>query len=98
MRRSYLKKAGIMILALIISFPLLLGLAGKAKAEEYDSNRYKMITVHAGEDGYFDDDPTIHTVEPWHIRYIDDPATAKEIMDAGITLEEYLGAVEPSGE
>lgn len=31
--------------------------------------------------------------EPWHIRYIDDPAKAKEIMSEGLTLEEYLGAV-----
>lgn len=28
--------------------------------------------------------------EPWHIRYIDSPETAKEITDKGITLEEYL--------
>lgn len=28
--------------------------------------------------------------EPWHIRYIDSPDTAKEITDKGITLEEYL--------
>ncbi len=27
--------------------------------------------------------------EPWHFRYIDDPALAKEIMDSGITFEEY---------
>lgn len=31
--------------------------------------------------------------EPWHIRYIDDPEIACEIMDAGLTLEGYLGAV-----
>lgn len=31
--------------------------------------------------------------EPWHIRYLDDPAIAKEIMAKDITLEEYLGAV-----
>ena len=31
--------------------------------------------------------------EPWHIRYIDDPKAAREIMEKGITLEEYLGAV-----
>lgn len=29
--------------------------------------------------------------EPWHIRYIDSTDTAKEIMDKGITFEEYLG-------
>ena len=34
--------------------------------------------------------------EPWHIRYIDDVEKAKEIMSKGITLEEYLGAVESS--
>ena len=27
--------------------------------------------------------------EPWHIRYLDDPAIAKEITDKGITFEEY---------
>ena len=31
--------------------------------------------------------------EPWHIRYLDDTAVAKEIMDKDITFEEYLGAV-----
>ncbi len=34
--------------------------------------------------------------EPWHIRYIDNPDTAREIMDAGLTLEEYLRG-EPYG-
>lgn len=29
--------------------------------------------------------------EPWHIRYIDNVETAKEIMSKGITFEEYLG-------
>ncbi len=29
--------------------------------------------------------------EPWHIRYIDNVEAAKEIMDKGITFEEYLG-------
>ena len=28
--------------------------------------------------------------EPWHIRYIDSPDTAREIMEQGLTLEEYL--------
>ena len=30
--------------------------------------------------------------EPWHIRYIDDVAIAKDITSKGVTLEEYLGA------
>ena len=32
--------------------------------------------------------------EPWHIRYLDDPVIAKEIMDKDVTLEEYLGKVQ----
>ena len=40
------------------------------------------------------EDITGYSYEPWHIRYIDDPAVAKEIMDEGITLEEYLGVAE----
>ena len=43
------------------------------------------------------DEITGYSYEPWHFRYINDPAIAKEIMDAGITLEEYLGEV-PSEE
>ena len=40
---------------------------------------------------YLDGDEHItgYAYEPWHIRYLDDPAIAKEIMDAGITFEEY---------
>ena len=34
---------------------------------------------------------TGYSYEPWHFRYINDPAKAKEIMDKGVTLEEYLG-------
>ena len=33
---------------------------------------------------------TGYSYEPWHFRYINDPEIAKEIMDKGITLEEYL--------
>ena len=31
--------------------------------------------------------------EPWHIRYVDDVDIAKEIMNSGVTLEGWLGAV-----
>ena len=37
------------------------------------------------------DAQTGYSYEPWHFRYIDNPEIAKEIMDKGITLEEYLG-------
>ena len=30
--------------------------------------------------------------EPWHIRYLDNVDTAKEITEKGVTFEEYLGA------
>ena len=36
------------------------------------------------------DDITGYGYEPWHFRYIDDATIAKEIMDKGLTLEEYL--------
>ena len=36
------------------------------------------------------DDITGYSYEPWHFRYIDDVDVAKEIMEKGLTLEEYL--------
>ena len=36
------------------------------------------------------EDITGYGAEVWHFRYIDNPSIAKEIMDKGITLEEYL--------
>lgn len=36
------------------------------------------------------EDITGYGPEVWHFRYVDDKAIAKEIMDKGITLEEYL--------
>ena len=41
-------------------------------------------------------DITGYSYEPWHLRYVGDPAVAQEITDKGITLEEYLGQVEPA--
>ena len=37
------------------------------------------------------DDITGYSYEPWHLRYIDSPEIAKEIMSKDITFEEYLG-------
>lgn len=39
---------------------------------------------------------TGYSYEPWHMRYVGDPQLAKQIMEQGITLEEYLGQVEPA--
>ena len=36
------------------------------------------------------EDITGYGAEVWHFRYVDDPKIAKEIMDKGLTLEEYL--------
>ena len=40
------------------------------------------------------EDTTGYAYEPWHIRYLDSPETAKEITDSGMTLEEYLEKTE----
>lgn len=40
---------------------------------------------------------TGYNYEPWHLRYIGDAKVAKEIMDKGITLEEYLGEAKDVG-
>ncbi len=40
------------------------------------------------------EDVTEYGYEPWHLRYVGSPEIAKEIMDQGITLEEYLGETE----
>ncbi len=37
---------------------------------------------------------TGYAYEPWHFRYINDPVLAQEIMDKGISFEEYKGALE----
>lgn len=61
---------------------------------------WEVIHSRLGEHGFIlryldgQEETTGYAYEPWHIRYIDDPATAQEIMDKGITFEEYLGASE----
>lgn len=44
------------------------------------------------------EDITGYDYEPWHIRYLDDEKVAHEIMDKGITFEEYLGVAEQAKE
>ena len=36
------------------------------------------------------EDVTGYSYEPWHIRYVDDVDTAKDIMASGLAFEEYL--------
>lgn len=40
------------------------------------------------------EDITGYAYEPWHIRYIGDSKVAHEIMDNGLTFEEYLGVAD----
>lgn len=40
---------------------------------------------------------TGYNYEPWHLRYINDEKAAKEIMNSGTTLEEYLGTAKDAG-
>ena len=42
------------------------------------------------------EDITGYSYEPWHMRYVGDPEIAKTITGKGLTLEEYLGQVEPA--
>ena len=39
---------------------------------------------------------TGYSYEPWHIRYLDDADVARQITDQGITLERYLGELDPA--
>ena len=52
---------------------------------------HKKLAKHGFILRYPEDKQTITKIgyEPWHIRYIDDPALAKEITDKGICFEEY---------
>ena len=53
-----------------------------------NANCYKygfIIRYPKGKESY-----TGYSYEPWHIRYVDSADTAREIMEQGLTLEEYL--------
>ena len=89
-----------------LALDLYLIIDGKEVDENEDMMKYPEVweKIHAklAEHGfilrYLDGDEHItgYGYEPWHIRYLDDPAIAKEIMDEGITYEEYVsGKVMP---
>jgi len=58
--------------------------------------QFEWLSEHCGEYGFIlrypkgKEDITGYSYEPWHYRYVGTPY-AKEIMDKGIALEEYLG-------
>lgn len=82
-----------------LALDLYLIIDGKDVVENEDMIEYPEIweKIHAklADHGfilrYLDDCEHItgYGYEPWHIRYLDDPAIAKEITDKGITFEEY---------
>lgn len=59
------------------------------------TSQFEWLSKHCGEYGFIlrypkgKEDITGYPYEPWHYRYIGTPY-AKEIMDKGITLEQYL--------
>jgi len=61
-----------------------------------ETDEGKWVQQHASEFGFIirypedKEEITEYQYEPWHLRYVGKRA-AKEIMDKGITLEEYLG-------
>lgn len=86
-----------------LALDLYLILDGKDVVENEDMIQYPEIweTIHSklADYGfilrYLDGKEHItgYGYEPWHIRYLDDVGIAKEIMDSGVTLEGWLGAV-----
>ena len=89
-----------------LALDLYLIIDGQDVVENEDMVEYPEIweKIHAklAEHGfilrYLDGDEHItgYAYEPWHIRYLDDAAIAKEITDKGITFEEYkAGKVYP---
>ena len=87
-----------------LALDLYLNIDGKDVIENEDMERYPEVwaKIHAklADYGFIlrylegQEDVTGYSYEPWHIRYLDDPKVAKEIMDKGITLEEYLGVAD----
>jgi D-alanyl-D-alanine carboxypeptidase len=83
-----------------LALDLYLIINGKDVTENEDMIKYTKIwaTIHKKLAGYGfilrylegSEHITGYGYEPWHIRYIDDVKTAKEITDKGITFEEYL--------
>ncbi len=67
--------------------------------EQEDTEEAQWLKEHCWEYGFILRYPVKATditgiiYEPWHYRYVGKDA-AKEIMEKGITLEEYLGAIE----
>ena len=89
-----------------LALDLYLIIDGKDIVENEDMMEYPevWVKIHAklADHGfilrYLDGDEHItgYGYEPWHIRYLDDAAIAKEITDKGITFEEYrAGKVAP---
>ena len=61
---------------------------------------FEKVWAHLAEYGFIlrypegKEEITGYGFEPWHFRYIDDADAAREIMEKGLTLEEYLNKQE----
>lgn len=85
-----------------LALDLYLIIDGKDVVENEDMIKYTDIwsTIHSKLSDYGfilryldgEEHITGYGYEPWHIRYLDNVDTAKEITSKGITFEEYLGA------
>ena len=62
-----------------------------------DRETFARVHAHLAEFGFIlryiegKEDITGYSYEPWHLRFINDPAAAAYIMENNLTLEEYLG-------
>ena len=61
-----------------------------------DTEDFEKVHRHLAEFGFIlrypqnREDSTGYAYEPWHFRYVGSPDLATEIMESGLTLEEYL--------
>ena len=87
-----------------LALDLYLNVDGKDVVENNDLMTYaalwEQIHLKLAKHGFIlrylegEEDVTGYAYEPWHIRYIDDPDTAVQIMGWNKTLEEYLGVAD----
>lgn len=69
-----------------------------------DTEEFHWLTQRAADFGFILRYPegsewaTGYAFEPWHYRYIGDVSLAKNIMDSGLSLEEYAGIITEEGQ
>ena len=69
-----------------------------------DTKEYEWLQLNCAEYGfilrYLEDSEwaTGYSYEPWHYRYIGDKVLAREIMESGVSLEEFSGLITQEGQ